>query len=317
MLLLTHIAQHHGVSRRISHDRDPLFMSRMFRTICDRLGILQSPATAYHPQTSGLVERYVRELVRALRVTLESANEDWADILPLISMSLNSAPHTVTGESPFYVEHGRHNGTYYDLTLPLVQAGMQPMELRKALQSSVKDSLEHARWVRALAINARRDLKTTFKAGDKVLVSQVALLEPEERDRQFPKLRHKRTGPYEIKRMKSRNVAELKLPSSLRCHPTVNVCHLLHYEDGSRLRGDTVAEPPIFKSSQGDFYQVERIINHRKRRGQTQFLVKWSGYDPSHNSYVLASDFASDRHIKAYCQQKGISVPTDAPSASR
>ena len=35
-----------------------------------------------------------------------------------------------------------------------------------------------------------------------------------------------------------------------------------------------------------DVYKIERIIGRRKRRGITEYLVKWQGYPDKFNSYV-------------------------------
>ena len=37
-------------------------------------------------------------------------------------------------------------------------------------------------------------------------------------------------------------------------------------------------------------YNIERIVKERKRKGKKQFLVKWEGYGPEHNSWVDETD---------------------------
>ena len=55
-----------------------------------------------------------------------------------------------------------------------------------------------------------------------------------------------------------------------------------------------VHEPSIDQSVPADIsvkaedletYSIEHIIKERKRKGKKQFLVKWEGYGPEHNSW--------------------------------
>ena len=39
-----------------------------------------------------------------------------------------------------------------------------------------------------------------------------------------------------------------------------------------------------------DTYQIERIIKTRTRRKERQYLIKWSGYPESFNSWVRERD---------------------------
>ena len=37
-------------------------------------------------------------------------------------------------------------------------------------------------------------------------------------------------------------------------------------------------------------YQIEKVIDTRKRRSQTEYLVKWQGYPNEANSWVQQAD---------------------------
>ena len=49
-----------------------------------------------------------------------------------------------------------------------------------------------------------------------------------------------------------------------------------------------------------DFYEVEKILDHRGTEGNREFLVKWTNYGDEHNSWVKASDFSSSDMIQNY-----------------
>lgn len=49
-------------------------------------------------------------------------------------------------------------------------------------------------------------------------------------------------------------------------------------------------------------YEIEYIIKHRKYKRRTKFLVKWKGYDNSHNSWVWQEDFDDNDIIDKYLE---------------
>ena len=48
--------------------------------------------------------------------------------------------------------------------------------------------------------------------------------------------------------------------------------------------------PELQKVTRPDQYAVERVIRMRRVNRQTQYLVKWLGFDPEHNSWVTDID---------------------------
>ena len=64
-------------------------------------------------------------------------------------MSLNGAPHGTHGFSPFTVDTGRYNSTFFDKVLPVIDAsGEDADKLRDVWQRLVSDTLSYARYVR-------------------------------------------------------------------------------------------------------------------------------------------------------------------------
>ena len=54
---LQNIVRLHGVPRSIHSDRDTKLVSRFWKELCRKLGIVQKFTSPYHPSTNGLVER--------------------------------------------------------------------------------------------------------------------------------------------------------------------------------------------------------------------------------------------------------------------
>jgi len=97
-----------GVPKKIVSDRGPQFASEFTRDICQVLGIEQNLSTAYHPETNAQVEWINHEVAQYLRMYVNYHQDDWSEWLPLAQFALNNHASTSTGESPFYLNHGRH-----------------------------------------------------------------------------------------------------------------------------------------------------------------------------------------------------------------
>ena len=313
--LLVHVAAPYGPFQRITSDRGPQFAAAVFRTIWDRLNVNQALTTANYARSNGLAERYVRATLEALRVGLQTSDEDWHELLPFIAMSLNGARHTVHGETPFTADTGRRRATFYDTLLPTVADDLSHRELQRILRHLIRDASLRARELRNEVMSKTRNDAIKYKAGDKVMVSCQALVDPDERERQLPKLRGLRTGPYVIKKMVGQNAAQLELPQSFRAHSTISVWHLRHYVEDPDMHPDSNDEPAIFSNSDGDFYAVERIVGHQYVAGRIRFNVKWVGYGEDHNSWLQPKEFYTRRHIADYCKTAGLAVPPGTPAA--
>jgi len=65
--------------------------SRQLQEVCSLMGIHQLNATAYHPQTDGLVERFNRTLTDMLAKTVTKDGADWDDQLPYVLLAYRAA----------------------------------------------------------------------------------------------------------------------------------------------------------------------------------------------------------------------------------
>ena len=79
----------------------------------EMLGVEAKFHVAYHPQSSGQVERANCTIVGMLRKYVKANGKDWDVKLPLVLMAIRSTPHRSTGVSPFEMMTGR------EITLPL------------------------------------------------------------------------------------------------------------------------------------------------------------------------------------------------------
>ena len=86
-LYFENVFRHHGLSRCIISDRDPLFTSHFWRSLMTQLRTRLNMSTAYHPQTDGQTERTHRTIEQILRGFIHAQHDDWLHVLPLAEFS--------------------------------------------------------------------------------------------------------------------------------------------------------------------------------------------------------------------------------------
>ena len=93
---------------------------------------------------------------------------------------------------------------------------------------------------------------------------------------------------------------KLELLDVMLCHPVFHVSNLQPYRSNG-----SVQPPPMPIEVEGDLeYEVEQILLHRDsktgNRSKREYLVKWLGFGPEHNSSEPASSMHCDELIAGY-----------------
>ncbi|KAJ0392119.1 hypothetical protein ATCC90586_012208 [Pythium insidiosum] len=101
------VFQRYGASAIVRHDRDPRFMSEVFRCFRTMLGSQQRATLAYRPQANGQQERPDQTVIRSVRAYVEEPGQsDWEDIVGRLMFALNTSYDATRKETPFYLVHG-------------------------------------------------------------------------------------------------------------------------------------------------------------------------------------------------------------------
>ena len=275
----------HGMPEAIISDRDTRFTSAFWTELMALLGVKHKLSTAFHPQTDGQTERVNRVLEEYLRHFVNPSHDDWDGLLPLAEFAYNNSLHEAVGQTPFYLNYGRH---------PRLPTDVQPTEKVPAADDfatamadvieSAKAKLEKARQrAKKIADPARRERQ--FAAGDLVLLSSknIALKTPGSN-----KLLPKFLGPLKITEALSPVTYRLQLPDSMRCHNVFHISQLMEYKTDGRAQ----APPPPLDFDDGEggtWLEIDRVLSHRRvkygSREVMQYLVQWKGYGPEHNEW--------------------------------
>lgn len=280
-LYVNNIFASHGLSKTIVCDRDPRFTSAFFKEVFSTLGVSLKMSTANHPQTDGMTERINRIVEDTLRAFVNHRQNNWDELLPVCEFAINNSDQASTGETPFYLNHGLHPLTpssfLNQAPRSMEHAAGSWLDSRLQALREAKDAIVAAQARQAL-YNDRDRSEDSFKVGDEVLVFRDYLLTPEARDRPADKLRLKWYGPFRITQKVAPNAFRLDLPWTIKAHRVFNVAALKKYH-ANDIPGRAEPVPPPEIDADGHVrYVVDRILSHRTRRRQRQYLVRWKGY---------------------------------------
>lgn len=104
-----------GLPRTIVTDNGTQFTSTVFKTFCERNGIIHLTSAPFHPQSNGEAERLVRTFKEKLRkILLAESSKDCA--LELFLSTYRTTP--INGKSPAERLHGRQPRTLLQLFKP-------------------------------------------------------------------------------------------------------------------------------------------------------------------------------------------------------
>ena len=95
-----------GVPSKIHSDQGGQFESDLFQQMCRRLGIQKTRTTPYHPESDGMVERFMRTLKDMVAKYVDPHGLYWDKDIKAYTMAYNSSVHSVTGYSPYFMLHG-------------------------------------------------------------------------------------------------------------------------------------------------------------------------------------------------------------------
>ena len=130
-----------------------------------------------------------------------------------------------------------------------------------------------------------------YEVGDEVLLSteNIVLRLPSN------KLSPKFVGPFRILELRGKHAVKIEPTGRFKAiHDIVNVEYLLPYNERSENVGPPphhLSVKPVAVEPLGEWYQIDEILDHHGRPGPAQqCLVRWEGFDVSHDSWVSRRD---------------------------
>jgi hypothetical protein len=237
---------------------------------------------AFHPQTDGQVERLNRTVEETLRAYVNHRQNDWDQLLTVAEFTINNAKQASTGYSPFELTYGQkplspsllHNEHQIDTCAPQVD---EFLECLRALHKTARKELERAQHRQKSYADSRHAV-CDYAIGEKVYLSAADIDTDITQARPSQKLKDKWLGLFTVLEHIGSVAYRLKLPSRMRIHPVFHVSKLEPVPADPFQRDAPPPPPAPVVLEDEPQYEVEEILDHRKRKGRLQFLVKWLGY---------------------------------------
>ena len=91
-----------GWPRALRYDNCSQFDNHLIRCLTDLVNVERHPSVPFNPESNGMIERAIKEIVRHLRYIVNDRRikESWADALPIVLSMLNATQHGSIGLSP-------------------------------------------------------------------------------------------------------------------------------------------------------------------------------------------------------------------------
>ena len=332
--LVTHVFYRHGIPKRIHADQGSnLTVSLVLQAVTNLLGISRSFSSPAHPQGNGQVERFNRFLVESLYCLMNRKQDDWDDMLPPLLFAYHTSLHPTTGESPFFLMHGRDAVLPGDLLLSRLEQDKvkgNHREYAQQLHADLKDAFETVCEKQRLEEERQkryhdehyRKTDVSFSAGDEIQPADVVVIHYQEPHviGNSTKFRSTWSVPFRVIRKLPNGVnyevANVRNPDSKRI---VHVSSMRRYypwtgySDSVPPEHIDLTKPfpghiakktdlPVISHSE-DFLIDDILDQYSEGRGKlkkTWYLVHWHGYAPEEVSWVKSDDVSSADIVKAW-----------------
>lgn len=281
-----------GVPKILQSDRGPEFVNQVIEALSDLMGVDHRLVAPYNPRANGLAESGVKLLKLCLKKMVAGNIINFDLFLPAVQMAINTRIVPLLKAMPAELFFARpHNPLqdYSSTESKLLSADDLKQRNKKVLEiiyPEIQLFADKVRSKRAAKIDKKRVVTKHIPVGAQVM------LEDPRRQSGEPKW----VGPYTVARRTRANTYML-----LDSH------HKLLGRNPPRSQLRLIAPTADVRDSKSEAFYVEDIIDHRRSNNRDEYLVKWHGYDSSHNTWEPVSSFEDRASIDRYW--KRVSAP--------
>ncbi|WVZ49829.1 hypothetical protein U9M48_001155 [Paspalum notatum var. saurae] len=280
-LYISRIVSLHGVPLTITSNRGSLFLSRFWEQLQTALGTNLIHSSAYHPQTSGQVERVNQILEDMLRACALTYSTKWDECLPLAEFACNNSYQKSLNMAPFEALYSRRCRTPLNWSEPGERVTFGP-ELVTQAEEQVKfihSNLRRAQ-SRQKSYSDKRRRPLTFEADDHVYL-RVSPMKGVHRFGVKGKLAPRYVGPFKITEQCGPVAYRLELPPHLAA--VHDVFHVSQLKKCLRVPEEVIDTSQI--QIQPDLTYEEKpikILDQKQRATRRRtinfYKVQWSNH---------------------------------------
>lgn len=292
-----------GVPAVIQSDNGPEFANKLIAKFNELMGVAYRPVTPYNSRANGAAENGVK-LAKSTVLKLAGGDlSQWASLLPVAQLELNLRTTRRHKSTPFSLMFGR----------PAVSSDngdpMPEDDLKKRFKK-MHELVYPGIAVRTSVYN--ESMKKSFDKRHKLVSFPVGSHVMLARAYDAPKTENPYSGPFKVAK-RTRGGSYLLTDPAGDLHPSPVAPDRL----------SLVRVPADFDPNQT--YDVEKVLKHRGPTSKREYLVRWNGFDESHDSWVRQDDFFDlsaitkywKQHVPTRRQRKSKSKPTRQPSATQ
>ena len=283
-----HVWRYHGIPKKMTSDQGPQFAASLMKSLFKMLGVEQNLSTAYHPQTDGQVERSHQETETFLRHYVNHLQDDWSEWLAIAEFQYNDKEHSATKATPFFLNYGRHPWKgELNTTNGNNEAAGSFVERLKETRENALSAMKQAEDKAIHYYNQKRKASRMFQEGDQVWLESTNLTTT----RPSKKLAEKRYGPFKIIKKEGSTAYRLELPESWHLiHPVFHEGLLTPYvKPLFPKQKKKPPPPPVIIGGELEF-EVEKVLDSRRRKGRPEFLIRWKGHPPEGDTWEPRSN---------------------------
>lgn len=285
----------HGFPNNIVSDRGTTFTSQFWKEVLRLAQVKPMFSTAFHPQTNGQTERINQILEQYLPQYTGHLQDDWRSLLPLAEFAHNNSRNSSTKQTPFFTCYGYHPRSEITISDSDVPASVDLAKRIQSAHDNARRNLVQAQQSYADSANNRRRSEPDYQVGQLVKLSRRNLPS----NRPTDKLNDRFIGPLRILEIINPVAVRLELPPTMKIHPVfhVNLVEPWTTPSGAHPTHQPPPPPPADIVDGEAHYEVSKILDSRLRHRRLEYLVSWTGYDKSEDSWVPATEFDTDDPI--------------------
>jgi hypothetical protein len=276
-LLINHVWKLHELSNTIISNRDPQFVSLVWKTVCEALKIDVKLSTAFHSETDDQSEIANQEMKRYLRNYCNYQQNDWSEWLFMTEFAFNAAISVFTELFAFMTNYEFESRMSFDLVSTeksakeriLSKKTFDIIEKMKNIWKFIKRKLANTQEAQKRYADQKRTSASEYKLEDMMwLFTKNIKIERSSR-----KLNHKWIESYKIKKI-LRDACQLNLSQSMKIH---NIFHtsLLRSVVTDSLTDQVQSSSPSIVVDEKKEYEMNDILNSRYHYDKLQYRIVW------------------------------------------